>query len=104
VDSQSFFERIKLDHETIAILSPTKSRPERVRAMINSCLSKADFPEQIRFVSFIDYGDVKSIPSDMTDKIEIIQGNKIWLSLMYNTLAAIHQAEIYMYAADDIVF
>lgn len=104
MDSQSFFERIKLDHETIAILFPTKSRPERVRAMINSCLSKADFPEQIRFVSFIDYGDFKSIPSDMTDKIEIIQGNKIWLSLMYNTLAAIHQAEIYMYAADDIVF
>ena len=73
VHSQSFFERIKLDHETIAILFPTKSRPERVRAMINSCLSKADFPEQIRFVSFIDYGDVKSIPSDMTDKIEIIK-------------------------------
>lgn len=104
MDSQSFLERIKLDHETIAILFPTKSRPGRVRAMINSCLSKADFPEQIRFVSFIDYGDIKSIPSDMIDKIEIIQGNKMWLSLMYNTLAAIHQAEIYMYAADDIVF
>jgi hypothetical protein len=72
--------------------------------MINSCLSTADFPELIRFVSYIDYGDIDSIPSDMTDNIEIIQGNKMWLSLMYNTLAAIHQAEIYMYAADDIVF
>jgi hypothetical protein len=104
MNSQSLLERIKLHYETIAILFPTKSRPRRVRAMINSCLSKADLPEQIRFVSFIDYGDIESIPSDMIDKIEIIQGNKMWLSLMYNTLASIHQAEIYMYAADDIVF
>ena len=77
VHSQSLYEGVVLDHESVTILFPTKSRPERVRAMIDSCLSKADFPELIRFVSYIDYGDIDSIPSEMTDNIEIIKGKNV---------------------------
>lgn len=103
--SHSHLEK-ELKCDLITILCPTKGRPERVKAMVQSCLTLADNPENLRFVFYVDYNDSFSIKGvDFGKAITAsVEGNKIWLSLMYNTMAAIYPSDLYMYAADDILF
>lgn len=89
---------------TIAILVPTRGRPQRLVGMMQSAIAMALNPELIEFVVYFDHDDIE-IPSEIYNyKTRVIKGPKLWLSSMYNACAAISSAQYLMYGSDDIMF
>jgi hypothetical protein len=88
----------------ISILTPTRGRPSNVKRLVNSAFSTARFPDQIEFLFYVDLDD-DSFPSEIeSPNVRVIQGPRMWLSLLQNILYANCKGEIVMYSGDDLVF
>jgi len=92
----------------ISIVFPSRGRPKRAAEMIDSVFETLSKNCLIEFIIYIDVDDPESekyfqIPISYK-QVKIIQGPKIWLSLIYNTLATRAAYDVIMYGSDDILF
>jgi glycosyltransferase involved in cell wall biosynthesis len=88
----------------ISILIPTRNRPKNVKRVVSSAFATASKPSKIEFLFYVDEDD-KSFPSGFTnEKIKLISGPRIWISLALNVLYTRSRGEIIMYCGDDVVF
>jgi len=88
----------------ISILIPTRNRPKNVKRVVSSAFATASKPNKIEFLFYVDEDD-KSFPSGFTnEKIKLINGPRIWISLALNVLYTRSRGEIIMYCGDDVVF
>lgn len=93
----------------ISILVPTRKRPENITRLVNSVYDTADQPDLIDFVFYIDKDDTESrvLLANLNAPLisyNVIIGERIVLSKMWNECQKVAQGEIYMHAGDDIVF
>lgn len=92
----------------ITILLPTKKRPNNVIRFVDNVLATANNPQDIEICYYLDDDDSISISginySAEHINTQAIQGNLKLGSQMYNELYRIASGEIFMIAADDIIF
>lgn len=92
----------------ISIIFPTKNRPKNVTRFVDSIFDTADNVSNIELCIYLDDDDTLSIPvvQQTAERIatQALQGNIKIGSHMYNELYRIATGEIFMFAADDIVF
>ena len=94
-----------MSNSTISIVLPSKNRQKQLTEMIISCLETAKHPDLVDFVVFVDRGDTQyEFPIYLQQKIEIISGESMWLSTLYNFAASQAKGDIIMYGSDDIIF
>lgn len=85
----------------IAVLTPTRGRPENVRRMIASARDSAADPEQIEIWLYFDDDD----PSRYGDYgAEVVVGPRDGVGRAWNQLARKTNAELLMMGNDDLVF
>lgn len=92
----------------LSIIFPTKNRPSNVTRFVNSIFDTANNVSDIELCIYIDDDDVLSIPviEETATRIntQALQGNIKIGSHMYNELYRIATGDLFMFAADDIVF
>jgi hypothetical protein len=91
----------------ISILCPTRGRLEPLKLAINSAMKTALQPDQIEFCIWIDNDDDTYDDFLLDNKlknIQVIRGQRMWLSIMYNCLAAIAKGDYLMWIGDDTKF
>lgn len=84
----------------ISILVPSRGRPKEFERMWKSALDTANTKSQIEFVVYRDEDSEYNYP----ENCQIIKGERIVLSEMWNECAKIAKGDILMHAGDDIVF
>ncbi len=88
----------------ISILTPTRGRPENVRRLVSSVLSTAEQPSDVELLFYVDLDD-ETFPKDvLSNRVRVIRGPRMWLSILQNVLYSSSSGEIIMYAGDDLVF
>lgn len=89
----------------ISILVPTRNRPNNVLRFLNSVFDTATFKDQIEVLFYVDEDD-NTFPTDFkhSDKVSVIRGKRIWISLAWNLLYVKSKGDILMYAGDDVIF
>jgi len=90
--------------DLISVLVPTRHRPENVTRVIRSALTTADEPSKIEFLFYVDNDDITFPKSVINQQVKVINGPRVWVSLMLNILYANSNGEIIMYGGDDMVF
>jgi hypothetical protein len=91
----------------ISILCPSRGRLEPLKLAIDSALETALHPDQIEFCIWIDNDDDTYDDFLLDNKlrnIQVIRGQRMWLSIMYNCLAAIAKGDYFMWIGDDSKF
>jgi hypothetical protein len=91
----------------ISILCPSRGRLEPLKLAINSALETASHPDRIEFCIWIDNDDSTYddfLLHNKVKNIQVIRGQRMWLSIMYNCLAAIAKGEYLMWIGDDSKF
>jgi len=91
----------------ISILCPSRGRLEPLKLAINSALETASHPDSIEFCIWIDNDDSTYDDFLLNNKlknIQVIRGQRMWLSIMYNCLASIAKGEYLMWIGDDSKF
>ena len=92
----------------ITILLPTKKRPNNVIRFVDNVLATAENPSDIEICYYLDDDDSLSLPgvqySAERINTQAIQGNLKIGSQIYNELYRIASGEIFLLAADDIIF
>lgn len=91
----------------ISILCPSRGRLEPLKLAINSALNTALNPEQIEFCIWIDIDDSTYDNFLLENKminLKVIRGQKLWLSSMFNSLAAVAKGDYLMWIGDDTRF
>lgn len=91
----------------ISILCPSRGRLEPLKLAIDSALETATHPDQIEFCIWIDNDDDTYDDFLLDNKlrnIQVIRGQRMWLSIMYNCLAAIAKGDYFMWIGDDSKF
>lgn len=95
---------MNLAEEVISILVPTRERPENVKRLVRSLELNTDLPELTEVLFYVDEDD-RSFPMiDSNISIRVINGPRLWLSLMQNILYANAKGQILMHAGDDMTF
>lgn len=89
--------------EVISVVCPTRNRPDNVRKLVASARSRADHPEQLQLVFYVDDDD-QTFPLTAGEDISIVRGPRFTLSLMYNVCLPAVRGDIIMYAGDDLEF
>jgi len=95
---------------SIAVLLPTRNRPERLRAMIKSALQSAKRPELLEFAVYVDDDDEVSVPAlqklnnETFSTVKWLQGPRCTLSSCYDKVLDLTTNSIIMISADDILF
>jgi glycosyltransferase involved in cell wall biosynthesis len=85
----------------ISLLTPTRKRPQRLREMIDSVKATAnEFPEILCYVAHDD----DSYDSKLFPEVTIIRGERVTFSDTWNALIPFATGDIFMQAADDILF
>lgn len=91
----------------ISILCPSRGRLEPLKLAINSAMKTASNPDQIEFCIWIDNDDTTYDDFLLQNKlinIQVIRGQRMWLSIMFNCLAAIAKGDYLMWIGDDTKF
>src|SRR5271157_5934436 len=103
----------------IAILCPTRNRPQNIERLYTSARETADKPEDVGFFFYLDKDDDIShnmlLAKPAKQNVVILIGERIVLSQMWNEcykVAYTHEAEhfgtshyeIFMHCGDDIIF
>jgi len=90
----------------ISLLLPTYHRPDGLRKMVQSARVTADKPDDLEFVVYIDHDDDSYSDLQLVDLgiSNIIKGPKVPISDMWNECQKVASGDIYMQAADDIIF
>ena len=87
----------------ISICVPSRGRPHKLKAMIESSLSLAKNSEEIEFLIYADDDDLSMSNFSHPNAI-VLRGKRQAISKMTNFLASISRGSLIMYAADDIIF
>jgi hypothetical protein len=90
--------------DLISVLVPTRHRPVNVKKVISSALETADQPNKIEFLFYVDDDDSTFPKSVINKQVKVINGPRVWISMMLNILYANSNGEIIMYGGDDMVF
>jgi glycosyltransferase involved in cell wall biosynthesis len=92
----------------LSIIFPTRNRPANVTRFVDSIFDTASNVSDIELCIYLDDDDVVSIPviEETAKRIntQALQGNIKIGSHMYNELYRIATGDLFMFAADDIVF
>ena len=94
----------------ISLLTPSRGRPQFMKRLIVSAIDKAENPENIKAVFYIDSDDIRSyemyrqIRVNYFGQVDAIIGPRVIVSKMWNKCAEIATGEIMMHCGDDIVF
>ena len=92
----------------LSIIFPTRNRPNNVIRFVDSIFATADSVKNIQLCIYIDDDDTASVPAlqQIAERIDTqaLQGNLKIGSHMYNELYRIATGDLFMFAADDIVF
>lgn len=92
---------------TISILCPTHKRVDQLKLMIESAWATAKNPKDLQFCLYIDNDDLsyqKLLIEFSHLPINILNGPKMWLSSMFNSLLTISTGELLLYCGDDVIF
>lgn len=89
----------------ISILCPTRGRPENVIRKVRSILSTSHRPDLVEIIFYVDNDDV-SFPETIlkNSNVIVVNGPRMWLSILQNVLYSYSKGEIIMYTGDDVVF
>ena len=93
--------------EVISVICPSRRRPDQLRLMISSCLETANNPRAIQFCIYIDRDDSsyegfgRIFPGV---DIRFLQGPRLWLSGMYNSLLTQATGDYFLWLGDDVEF
>ena len=89
----------------ISILCPTRGRPENVIRKVRSILSTSERPDLVEIIFYVDNDDV-SFPKTIlkNGNVIVVNGPRMWLSILQNVLYSYPKGEILMYTGDDVVF
>lgn len=92
----------------ISILVPTRKRPQNITRLVDSIVATVSNIQNVELLIYIDDDDFDSIPAiseaALRMNVNAVQGNRLIGSQMYNELAKLATGDIFMFAADDIVF
>ncbi len=92
----------------ISIIAPTRKRPQNVTRLVDNIVNTVSNVQNVELLVYIDEDDEESIPALQyaAERVNTnaVQGNKLIGSQMYNELGKLAQGDIFMFAADDIVF
>jgi hypothetical protein len=91
---------------SIAVLCPTRNRPDNVARLAASAWEHAADPDSVELVFYEDEDAPGSVPDSLAafDGVRVVRGPRIVLSDMWNRCAAAAAADILMQCGDDIVF
>ncbi len=89
--------------ELISLVCPTRNRPDNVVAFVESARRRADSPDGIQFVFYVDEDDL-SFPLGEDAGVTVVRGPRVMLSMMSNVCLPAARGEILMYAGDDLRF
>lgn len=95
----------------IALLCPTRKRPENMERVVKSAYETAKHPENVSFYFYIDSDDLESIYKvhelkQQYHNIYTVPGERIVLSQMWNKCYEVSKEdnEVFMHLGDDIIF
>lgn len=88
----------------ISILVPTRGRPDNMERLVTSAFGMASLSVDVEFVFYIDSDDQASIAKADELDAQLIVGERIVLSQMWNECAAVASHDIMMHCGDDIIF
>lgn len=92
---------------TVSILCPTRERPDRAFNYAQSVFEKADNPERVELLFYIDNDDPKMEQyhqrwSSVKYDIKFVCGDPVSVSKSWNTLARCASGNIFMMGNDDL--
>ena len=99
----------KSNKSKIAVVFPTRNRPEKLTRFIESALDKAQDPSSLHFYMYVDGDDSLTIPSisKLADKypsqISCLVGPRIMHSQTANMLIPHVKEDIFYLGADDLI-
>jgi len=94
----------------IAMVLPTRNRPEKLTRFINSVFSTAEDPSNVKFYFYVDSDDVVTMPclekvaQTSLSKFLVHRGPRIMMSQTANMLIPSIEEDIFFLGADDLVF
>lgn len=90
----------------ISLLCPTRNRPDSVRRLVSSARETASEPRRLEFVFYTDRDAPGSVPAFECHQasINVLVGDRIVLSEMWNRCFDHARADVFMHCGDDIVF
>lgn len=86
----------------ISLLVPTRGRPDNVERLVSSVLTTADDPSNIEFVFYVDNDDDSY--GDLLKPHQVIRGDRIVLSQMWNLCQMVARGPFFYHAGDDLIF
>lgn len=93
----------------IAILLPTRNRPELLQRFLDSVYNTAKNPDNIKVYLYVDLDDEKTpsvfceLHKKYTNKIKVLVGPRIIMSDMVNKLFPLVQEDIIFLGGDDLI-
>jgi hypothetical protein len=93
--------------EEIALVLPTRKRPDQFTRMYRSALETAALPGAVSCSIYIDDDDLESlrqIESAVLPRLTVTVGPRILLSAAWNAAQARASGPIFMHCGDDIIF
>lgn len=86
----------------ISILVPTRNRPANMRRLVDTARQLAELPPQVIF--YVDDDDVPSMDVGTELGVDVVVGQRVVLSQMWNRLLEFAQHEVVMHCGDDVAF
>lgn len=87
----------------ISVLVPTRARPDRFEQMWNSFNATVKNPHT-RILAYLQDDDIRSGEYQRHINVRYIKGPRLIMSNMWNELIQYSKGDIFMQAADDIIF
>jgi hypothetical protein len=89
----------------ISLLVPTRSRPQQVSELWSSAQEHASRPDEVELVLYIDDDDPNPVDaSNLLGRVQVVYGERIVLSEMWNECWRRALGDIFMHCGDDIRF
>ena len=101
---------VKMYNSKIAIVLPTRNRPELLERFISSVFNTSSNEEIVKFYLYVDDDDVltpsavSKLQSRYEDKIFVLTGPRILMSETANKLIPFVKEDIFFCGGDDLIF